>query len=128
MKHKQLQIWGVLFCGSAVILGAFGAHLLSNLLSVDALQSFEVGVRYQFFHGMAFLFLSLTPNPQKFINRTALLFITGTLLFSISIYLLSLSTMYGDTGLPAILGPVTPIGGLMLILGWVNLLVGYIRA
>jgi uncharacterized membrane protein YgdD (TMEM256/DUF423 family) len=128
MKHKQLQIWGVLFCGSAVILGAFGAHLLSNLLSVDALQSFEVGVRYQFFHGMALLFLSLTPNPQKFINRTGLFFITGTLLFSISIYLLSLSTMYGDTGLPAILGPVTPIGGLMLILGWLNLLVGYIRA
>jgi uncharacterized membrane protein YgdD (TMEM256/DUF423 family) len=128
MKNKQLQIWGVLFCGTAVILGAFGAHLLSEMLSADALQSFEVGVRYQFFHGMALLFLSLTPNPQKFINRTALLFMVGTLLFSISIYLLSLSTMYGDTGLPAILGPVTPIGGLLLIIGWVNLLVGYIRA
>ena len=74
MKNKQLQIWGVLFCGTAVILGAFGAHLLSEMLSADALQSFEVGVRYQFFHGMALLFLSLTPNPQKFINRTALLF------------------------------------------------------
>lgn len=128
MKNKQLQIWGVLFCGTAVILGAFGAHLLSDMLSADALQSFEVGVRYQFFHGMALLFLSLTPKPQKFINRTGLLFIIGTLLFSISIYLLSLSTMYGDTGLPAILGPVTPIGGLMLILGWLNLLVGYLRA
>ena len=128
MKNKQLQIWGVLFCGTAVILGAFGAHLLSDMLSADALQSFEVGVRYQFFHGMALLFLSLTPKPQKFINRTRLLFIIGTLLFSISIYLLSLSTMYGDTGLPAILGPVTPIGGLMLILGWLNLLVGYLRA
>ena len=128
MKNKQLQIWGVLFCGTAVILGAFGAHLLSEMLSADALQSFEVGVRYQFFHGMALLFLSLTPNPQKFINRTALLFMVGTLFFSISIYLLSLSTMYGDTGLPAILGPVTPIGGLLLIIGWVNLLVGYIRA
>tara|TARA_A100001011_G_scaffold265629_1_gene274463 strand:- start:3884 stop:4270 length:387 start_codon:yes stop_codon:yes gene_type:complete len=128
MKNKQLQIWGVLFCGTSVILGAFGAHLLSDLLSADALQSFEVGVRYQFFHGMALLFLSLTPNPKKFISRTAMLFITGTLLFSISIYLLSLSTMYGDTGMPAILGPVTPIGGLMLILGWVNLFVGYIRA
>ena len=127
MKNKQLQIWGVLFCGTAVILGAFGAHLLSEMLSADALQSFEVGVRYQFFHGMALLFLSLTPNPQKFINRTALLFMVGTLLFSISIYLLSLSTMYGDTGLPAILGPVTPIGGLLLIIGWVNLLVGYTR-
>ena len=128
MKNKQLQVWGVLFCGTAVILGAFGAHLLSDMLSADALQSFEVGVRYQFFHGMALLFLSLTPHPKKFINRTALLFVIGTLLFSISIYLLSLSTMYGDTGLPAILGPVTPMGGLMLILGWLILLVGYLRA
>ena len=128
MKNKQLQVWGVLFCGTAVILGAFGAHLLSDMLSADAIQSFEVGVRYQFFHGMALLFLSLTPTPKKFINRTALLFIIGTLLFSISIYLLSLSTMYGDTGLPAIMGPVTPMGGLMLILGWLNLLVGYLRA
>ena len=128
MKNKQLQVWGVLFCGTAVIMGAFGAHLLSDMLSADAIQSFEVGVRYQFFHGMALLFLSLTPNPKKFINRTALLFIIGTLLFSISVYLLSLSTMYGDTGLPAIMGPVTPMGGLMLILGWLNLLVGYLRA
>ena len=85
MRNKLLQIWGVLFCGSAVILGAFGAHLLSDILSNDALQSFEVGVRYQFFHGLALLFLSLTSNLQKFINRAARLFIVGTLLFSISI-------------------------------------------
>ena len=128
MKYKLLQIWGVLFCGSAVVLGAFGAHLLSDLLSSDALQSFEVGVRYQFFHGLALLYLSLSQNSKKGITTTALFFVVGTLLFSISIYLLSLSTMYGDTGLPAILGPVTPIGGLLLILGWVNLLVGYMRA
>jgi uncharacterized membrane protein YgdD (TMEM256/DUF423 family) len=127
MKYKLLQIWGVLFCGSAVVLGAFGAHLLSDLLSSDALQSFEVGVRYQFFHGLALLYLSLSQNSKKGITTTALFFVVGTLLFSISIYLLSLSTMYGDTGLPAILGPVTPIGGLLLILGWVNLLVGYVR-
>ena len=128
MKNKLLQIFGVLFCGSAVVLGAFGAHLLSDMLSADALQSFEVGVRYQFFHGLALLFLSLSPDSKKVMSRTALLFVIGTLLFSSSIYLLSLSTMYGDTGLPALLGPVTPIGGLLLILGWVNLLVGYIRA
>ena len=127
MKYKLLQIFGVLFCGSAVVLGAFGAHLLSDMLSADALQSFEVGVRYQFFHGLALLFLSLSPDLKKVMSRTALLFVIGTLLFSSSIYLLSLSTMYGDTGLPALLGPVTPIGGLLLILGWVNLLVGYIR-
>jgi uncharacterized membrane protein YgdD (TMEM256/DUF423 family) len=128
MKYKLSQIFGVLFCGSAVVLGAFGAHLLSDMLSADALQSFEVGVRYQFFHGLALLFLSLSPDLKKVMSRTALLFVIGTLLFSSSIYLLSLSTMYGDTGLPALLGPVTPIGGLLLILGWVNLLVGYIRA
>jgi uncharacterized membrane protein YgdD (TMEM256/DUF423 family) len=128
MKYKLLQIWGVLFCGSAVVLGAFGAHLLSDLLSSDALQSFEVGVRYQFFHGLALLYLSLSQNSKKGITTTALFFVVGTLLFSISIYLLSLSTMYGDTGLPAILGPVTPMGGVLLILGWVNLLVGYMRA
>jgi len=127
MKYKLLQIFGVLFCGSAVVLGAFGAHLLSDMLSADALQSFEVGVRYQFFHGLALLFLSLSPDSKKVMSRTALLFVIGTLLFSSSIYLLSLSTMYGDTGLPALLGPVTPIGGLLLILGWVNLLVGCIR-
>lgn len=127
MKYKLFQIFGVLFCGSAVVLGAFGAHLLSDMLSADALQSFEVGVRYQFFHGLALLFLSLSPDSKKVMSRTALLFVIGTLLFSSSIYLLSLSTMYGDTGLPALLGPATPIGGLLLILGWVNLLVGYIR-
>jgi uncharacterized membrane protein YgdD (TMEM256/DUF423 family) len=128
MKYKLLQIWGVLFCGSAVVLGAFGAHLLSDLLSSDALQSFEVGVRYQFFHGLALLYLSLSQDSKKGMTTTALFFTVGTLLFSISIYLLSLSTMYGDTGLPAILGPVTPMGGVLLILGWVNLLVGYMRA
>lgn len=65
MKYKLLQIFGVLFCGSAVVLGAFGAHLLSDMLSADALQSFEVGVRYQFFHGLALLFLSLSPGSKK---------------------------------------------------------------
>ena len=98
MKYKLSQIFGVLFCGSAVVLGAFGAHLLSDMLSADALQSFEVGVRYQFFHGLALLLLSLSPGSKKVMSRTALLFVIGTLLFSSSIYLLSLSTMYGDTG------------------------------
>lgn len=125
MTRKQRSIWGALFCGTAVIFGAFGAHLLEQYLSTDALQSYEVGVRYQFFHGLALLFLSLDKNV--FSKGTATLFVIGTLLFSGSIYGLSLGSKTALSILPKILGPVTPMGGLLLILGWVNLLIGYIR-
>lgn len=124
MTRKRRSVWGALFCGTAVILGAFGAHLLEQYLSTEALQSYEVGVRYHFFHGLALLFLSLDKNV--FAKRTASLFVIGTLLFSGSIYGLSLSSTSLST-LPKLLGPVTPIGGLLLILGWMNLLIGYIR-
>lgn len=125
MTYKQRSIWGTLFCGTAVILGAFGAHLLEAYLSADALQSYEVGVRYQFFHGLALLFLSVDKNP--FSKRTAMLFVIGTMLFSCSIY--GLSLQYSSIGwLSKVLGPVTPIGGLLLILGWINLLIGYLRS
>lgn len=125
MRYKQRSIWGALFCGTAVILGAFGAHLLEAYISAKALQSYEVGVRYQFFHGLALLFLSLEKNP--FAKRTAFLFVIGTLLFSSSIYGLSLNYSSIEW-LSKLLGPITPIGGLLLILGWVNLLIGYLRS
>jgi uncharacterized membrane protein YgdD (TMEM256/DUF423 family) len=127
MMNRRYTIWGAFFCGSAVVLGAFGAHALEEMLSTDALASFEVGVRYQFYHGLALLFLGIVPSQRKFLKRTAFLFIVGVLLFSCSIYLLSLSSMYGDTGLPSLLGPITPIGGLLLILGWINMLIGFVR-
>ncbi|CAI8164570.1 MAG: Uncharacterised protein [Bacteroidota bacterium] len=125
MRYKQRSIWGALFCGTAVILGAFGTHLLEAYISAKALQSYEVGVRYQFFHGLALLFLSLEKNP--FAKRTAFLFVIGTLLFSSSIYGLSLNYSSIEW-LSKLLGPITPIGGLLLILGWVNLLIGYLRS
>lgn len=126
MTQKQRSIWGVAFCGTAVILGAFGAHLLKAHLSSDALQSFEVGVRYQFFHGLVLLFLSTLTH--SFVKRTVLFFVVGTLFFSGSIYGLSISSNASIALLPKILGPVTPIGGLLLILGWINLLIGYLRS
>jgi len=126
MTHKQRSIWGTLFCGSAVIFGAFGAHLLEQWLSTEALQSYEVGVRYQLFHGLALLFLSLDKN--KFSRRTAWFFVVGTLLFSGSIYGLTFSSNTSGSILPKIIGPITPMGGLLLILGWINLLIGYIRS
>lgn len=125
MTHRQRSIWGALFCGTSVILGAFGAHLLETYLSTDALQSYEVGVRYQFFHGLALLFLST--NNNAFTPRTTLLFVVGTLLFSGSIYGLSFSSNFSESLLSKILGPITPIGGLLLILGWINLVLGYAK-
>ena len=125
MTHKQRSIWGALFCGTALIFGAFGAHLLEQRLSAAALESFEVGVRYQFFHGLALLFLSLEKNA--FANRSARLFVVGVFLFSGSIYGLSLSGSTSLSMLPKVLGPLTPIGGLLLISGWVSMLIGYIR-
>ena len=125
MTHKQRSIWGALFCGTALIFGAFGAHLLEQWLSAATLESFEVGVRYQFFHGLALLFLSLEKNAL--IKRSATLFVVGVFLFSGSIYGLSLSANTSFSMLSKVLGPITPIGGLLLISGWVSMFIGYIR-
>lgn len=128
MADKQRSLWGVLFCGSAVILGAFGAHLLEQHLSPEALQSYEVGVRYQFFHGLALLFLSLKQDNAKFLNRVAILFIIGTVLFSGSIFGLALGSQSTSIILPKILGPITPMGGSLLIVGWIILFIGFVKS
>ncbi len=127
MKDKQQRIWGVLFCGSAVILGAFGAHLLETMLSEEALRSYEVGVRYQFFHGLALLFIGQTTSTTRGFRTVALFFVIGTLLFSGSIYGLSLGSISTTENTFRFLGPVTPLGGTLLIIGWACLLVEYIR-
>ena len=103
--------------GFTVVLGAFGAHLLKKLLSIDQLASFETGLRYQFYHVFFLIILSLIPRiEEKDKNKIALLIYTGLLLFSGSIYLLSMQDVFGlDLGF---LGPVTPIGGSLLIFAW----------
>ncbi len=101
-----------------VVLGALAAHALENSLTADQLDSFKTGVRYQIYHGLALLIFSqvtLLTDGAK--NVIWVLFLAGTLLFSCSIYALS---MQGISGIKlSLLGPVTPLGGLLLILGWV---------
>jgi uncharacterized membrane protein YgdD (TMEM256/DUF423 family) len=102
---------------TAIILGAFGAHALKKVLSVEQLQSFEVGVRYQMYHALFLLFIGVF----AFLNekeRLLIFWLTifGVLFFSGSIYLLATN---GITNLKTkFLGPVTPIGGLLLISAW----------
>ena len=108
----------------AVCFGAMGAHALKPILSAEQLQSFETGIRYQFIHGIVILFLSTLNNyfSEKYIKQASLLFILGILFFSFSIYLLNLREFLNMPGLK-LLGPVTPVGGLLFISGWLLLFI-----
>ncbi|MCB0650777.1 MAG: DUF423 domain-containing protein [Saprospiraceae bacterium] len=114
---------GVLFALFAVIFGAFGAHALKEHLTPEHLISFETGVRYQFYHAFALMIISLLmyKRKNKFIDYAGWLFTAGTILFSGSIYLLALRPVLNFSG--SWLGPVTPLGGSLLIIGWAMLLV-----
>ncbi len=110
----------IFFAITAVALGALGAHALKEILSVSQINSFETGVRYQFFHALAILFLAL--NAEKFnhqLKRSLQLMTAGICCFSFSIYLLSLQHTVGIS--LSFLGPITPIGGLLLICSWLVL-------
>tara|TARA_B110000091_G_scaffold64737_1_gene71294 strand:+ start:297 stop:677 length:381 start_codon:yes stop_codon:yes gene_type:complete len=107
----------ILFCTTSVVLGAFGAHLLKDLLTEHQLSSFQTGIRYQMFHGLSILILALNKNyfTEK-LNKVLQLMSVGIILFSLSIYLLNLQELLGLV--LSFLGPVTPIGGLFLMVSW----------
>ena len=115
------QVAGAAFGLLAVILGAFGAHALKKKFTPDQQVSFETGVRYQLFHAVVLLVIGFAPASAIESTLAAKLFIAGTILFSFSIYGLCLTITYGNKW--RFLGPVTPIGGLLLVAGWVALLV-----
>lgn len=129
MTARGLLMAACLSGGLAVILGAFGAHGLKGKVSVEALASFEVGVRYQFIHALAiFAAVWLADRLGVKMPLTAgWLFVAGTVLFSGSIYLLSTRTLLGIESWRW-LGPVTPLGGLCFIVGWALLLVAALRS
>jgi len=110
-------IFGSLFGFTAVIFGAFGAHLLKKKLATDQLQSFETGVKYQMYHGIVLLVLGFNLNIDTLVDTFSICaFIVGTILFSFSIYGLVISS--ANNKKMRLLGPITPLGGLFLVLGW----------
>ncbi|WDT69005.1 DUF423 domain-containing protein [Cloacibacterium sp. TD35] len=120
MKTITLII-GALYGLTSVILGAFGAHALKKVLSVERLTSFETGVKYQMYHALLLLIIGFFLKFETGIEKTtAWLIILGTFLFSVSIYFLSFQDVL-KTNLK-FLGPITPIGGLLMILGWALLI------
>jgi len=102
---------------TAIILGAFGAHALKKVLTLEELASFEVGVRYQMYHALFLLFIGLT-NLLTFKTKKIILALTivGVLFFSGSIYLLS--TMSISKINFKTIGFITPLGGALLIAAW----------
>ncbi|WFO15387.1 DUF423 domain-containing protein [Cellulophaga baltica 4] len=118
--NKTIFSTGILFGALAVILGAFGAHGLKEVLSEEALASYTTGVTYQMYHALVLLILSgVTKIQEKNKKLIYGVFTAGVLLFSFSIYLLATNSLT-SFDFKAI-GFITPVGGLLLIAGWILL-------
>jgi uncharacterized membrane protein YgdD (TMEM256/DUF423 family) len=124
MNIKTILIGASLFIIIGICLGALGAHSIQPLISSSELDSFRTGVDYQLYHGLSILVLALLTDRLniKFLWPIRLMFI-GVILFSGSIYLLSLKTILGIESWVPVLGPVTPVGGMILISSWISVLV-----
>tara|TARA_R110002012_G_scaffold33203_2_gene97533 strand:- start:1168 stop:1569 length:402 start_codon:yes stop_codon:yes gene_type:complete len=118
---KKLLVVGIIYAVTAVVLGALGAHALEEYLTIDQLKSFETGVRYQMYHALALILVASIPGITNKTKKIIFYFFTiGVILFSLSIYLLTTASLWNVNF--SFLGPVTPIGGLLLICGWIVLL------
>ena len=117
-------VFGGIFGFLAIILGAFGAHLLKNKLNTAQLQSFETGVKYQMYHAIVLLVLGFQVNNLSPIDAYIVYaFVLGIFLFSFSIYGLVISS--ANNKKIKILGPITPLGGLFLAAGWALIIYKY---
>lgn len=123
MFIKKLLILGVVFGGLGVIIGAFGAHGLEGKIPAEEIETFETGVRYQFYHAFLALVVGLIPGISR-VKATVIFYclLGGILLFSGSIYGLATNAMTGfDFTQIALL---TPLGGLLFVVAWGVLLAG----
>lgn len=127
MMNRKLGIWGSTFLITAVAFGAFGAHSLKGVLDANSLGTFHTGVEYQFIHGLGLLLFGLSKETLsvKFFRWAGNLMIIGVFLFSGSLYLLSMQVWMSIN--ISFLGPITPLGGLCFILGWLFTLIGFLR-
>ncbi len=120
---KLFTSLGAINAAVAVLLGAFGAHTLKNRISSDMLAVFETGVQYHFYHALALLAVGIIANylPESGLLRASgWLMVTGIVLFSGSLYILSISGIRW-------LGAITPIGGTAFIIAWVLLAVAVLK-
>jgi|TARA_B110000240_G_C13437516_1_gene426550 uncharacterized membrane protein YgdD (TMEM256/DUF423 family) len=110
-------VFAAFYGATGIIFGAFAAHFLKKKLTTEQLQSIETGVKYQMYHAIVLLVLGLQLEFDSTLKSCIfLLLIIGTFLFSFSIYGLVLSSARNKK--IRFLGPMTPLGGLLLVLSW----------
>lgn len=125
MKQLVLVIGG-LYGMTSVILGAFGAHAFKKILPADKLASFETGVKYQMYHALLLVVIGLFLQFQTTLEKSAAwCIIAGTFIFSVSIYFLAFADHWGAN--LKWLGPITPLGGLFMIVGWALLIFYFVK-
>ena len=126
--HKLFLSAGALLGGIAVALGAFGAHGLKKIVPADTVNTFQTGVQYQMYHALALIAVAIIFEkiPAKLMVWAGVSFCIGILLFSGSLYLLTILKATGKVGLEGI-GIITPFGGLFFIVGWLLLFVGAMK-
>jgi uncharacterized membrane protein YgdD (TMEM256/DUF423 family) len=128
MMKNNILVNAAIFGAIAVIFGAFGAHALKEILSAEHLVSFQTGVRYQIIHSVVLLFLFLIVDKYKskhMVIASKLIF-WGIILFSGSIYILTLKNIL-EIEILKFAGPITPIGGALIILGWIFIIIGGVK-
>ncbi|WP_316737634.1 DUF423 domain-containing protein [Pedobacter aquatilis] len=119
--NKRIILTASFFGAIAVLLGAFGAHGLKATIDTSSLDIWQKGVEYQFYHTFALLYLSTFARYRnKLINIAYFCFTFGIILFSGSLYLLATRTLL-NIPFVDVIGPITPIGGLLFVLGWIML-------
>lgn len=107
----------------SIVLGAFGAHALKDVLTLQELSSFQTAIRYQMYHVIVLLFVNVYvgfTNSQK--NKISYLFFLGILLFSGSIYVINLTNITAKS-----IWFITPLGGLVLVSGWVLMIIIFLK-
>jgi len=121
-QAKKALVLGSLLLAVGVLIGAFGAHGLKNMVTPDKLVTFETGVRYHFYHAFGILFLGVVQQilqTQKF-NVSLYSFLVGILLFSFNCYL------YALTGIKTF-AMIVPVGGTLFVLGWIVMMVKFLK-
>jgi uncharacterized membrane protein YgdD (TMEM256/DUF423 family) len=125
---KMFLILGTLLAGLAVALGAFGAHGLKKLVDADTVSIYQTGVQYQMYHALALLAVGILAQRMEssLLNYAGFFFIGGVVCFSGSLYLLS-SFRAMNKVVPGFVYPITPLGGVLFIIGWILLLFALIK-